>query len=422
LRLGYFGTQNTPDRCSEMPTYYRGPDGEHVCSGSCSTLVQQLRSPFPQRTLYLHYGNCGEMQQVLGAAARAALLPVASLDAWADDHVWNELFLYDRWVGYTIYRSDASIQIDPAGLFRDGWAAVARLRGDGWLENATERYTPTLSLEITVADAAGRPVDGAALMVATEYNKTVGEEVPLVPVMMAWTDAQGSARIALGTERDYYLSVDSRLGSIPGPERNIVQRVLCLEETDDCPGTGEAGVIRTLHLSYENELPARPRPTRVRGPGSPTAETPLLTVAVQVEQEILEAVNPLSELTFEKWYGPGGLDILVLDATSFADFERGAPFTALAEIRDGQTAGEAIALPETLQEAFVVVANPRATRAQQVTATVATHGPVVAAEPSGPTPGCGCNTRDTSQLPLLGLLVLGLALRRRRRSSEDQLG
>ncbi|MBU1537351.1 hypothetical protein KKF84_18695, partial [Myxococcota bacterium] len=54
-RLGYLVSQTLELNVSEIPAEYRGPDGD--CP-SCSV----VRSPYPQRIIYQHYGNCGELQ------------------------------------------------------------------------------------------------------------------------------------------------------------------------------------------------------------------------------------------------------------------------------------------------------------------------------------------------------------------------
>ena len=182
-RIGYFVTQNMIDRCAEIPSCYGGPD--NICPTCNGTILSQtLRSQYPLRTLYLHFGNCGEMQQMLGASGRAVLVPVASVDSYGQDHVWNEFNLGEGWLHYESGRSDGGTSVDTR--HDQDWGAVMRVRGDGYVENATPKYSAELfTLDITVRDAGGLPVDGADIHVASEYNKPVGGTVPLVTVMQA---------------------------------------------------------------------------------------------------------------------------------------------------------------------------------------------------------------------------------------------
>jgi MYXO-CTERM domain-containing protein len=425
IRLGYFGTQNTPDRCSEMPTYYHGPDGEHSCLGSCSSLVQALRSGYPQRILYLHYGNCGEMQAVLGAAARTALVPVADVDARADDHVWNEFFHEDRWVNYSIYRSDAAAVVDYQGLIHDGWAAVMALRGDGYAENATPRYTPTVTLDIQVTDADGRPVDGATLMVASEYNKQVGETVPLTPLMLAWADRDGRAAIDLGLNRNYYVQVASALGYIPGPDDRYVGQVTCETQAPQCPGTDEEGRVIELTLAYETVAEPAPFAESVEPDQQPADYERKVTISVAADRQILESINPLQLDTFEKHLGTGEADVTVLDATGFADYTARRPYAAVAEHLQVNAAELELPAPSGRGDLYVVVANRRRIGlSQQIQATVTLLAP-----PDPPNQndtsssgGCGCRTAAPGThrglplplLPALALLLLVLLFARRR--------
>jgi len=416
LRIGYYGTQNTPDRCSEMPYYYRGPDGTDPPGPG---LVQGLRTNFPQRTLYLHYGNCGEMQQVLGAAGRSALVPMVTVDAWADDHVWNELRWEDGWRNYTINRSDSSVSVSTEGLVGDHWAGTFITRGDGYVENATDRYTDPITLAVTVTDADGRAVDGARLMVATEYNKMVGDSTPLTPMMVAWTDSSGEASIDLGTDRDFYLMATSPLGYLPGPEDNIVALVACREETASCPGTTEPGTIIPVAMTYETSLPAPPVASAVAGHGAISDDDSYLQFSLTRVDEVLED-QAFADQTFERWLGPGVVDVTVLDATEYAHYAAGEQYTAVVEQRGVNTTEVNLPIPTVGGEYFVVVANTgRASLHQDVALSAQTYGAVPATvtviEPTDE--GCGCRATSGGGHPPVGLplcCVLVLLLIRRR--------
>jgi hypothetical protein len=419
LRIAYFGAQNMPDRCAEMPLYYSGPDGTDLPG---PMLVQGLRSGFPQRSLYLHYGNCGEMQQVLGAAGRSALLPVADVNAWADDHVWNELYWEDGWRNYTINRSDASIAVDYEGLVNHRWGAVFRTRGDGYVENATSLYGDHLTMVVAVTDADGAPVDGAKLMVATEYRTMVGDSTPLTPIMMAWTDVNGEASIDLDTDRDFYLMVSSPLGYLPGPEGNRVTLVACQEETAECPGTQETGSIIPVTMVYEESLPAPQAASAIREPGAVTEHVGYLHVSLTGVDEVLED-QAFSDQTFERWLGQGVVDVTVLDATGYAQYTAGQPYTALVEQRGIDTTELDIPFTTSGGEYYLVVANTsRTVLSQHVTFSASTFGPVAAIPQAGDRKdGCSCRAGRGGGpgpgplgLPFCCVVLFLLAARKRR--------
>ena len=68
----------------------------------------------PVRIASHHNGNCGELQDLLTAAARAALIPCASWLNIAQDHVWNA-FYHEDWVHYEQWWSDGGAIIGDFG-------------------------------------------------------------------------------------------------------------------------------------------------------------------------------------------------------------------------------------------------------------------------------------------------------------------
>lgn len=327
--IGFFGTQNMVDRCAEIPSYYGGPDAEcTTCNGR--TLSQTLRSRYPQRTLYLHFGNCGEMQQVLGAAGRASLVPVAHVDSYAQDHVWDEFFLDERWYHYEIGRSDGGTSIDTR--HDQAWGSVARWRGDGWVENATELYSAeTFTVEFTVTDSEGRPVDGAAVVLASDYNKVVGGTVPIVRTNLVWTDRQGKASIVLGTGYNVYYRVESSVGVFPSEDS--VEKAACVDGYDPrgrpCPEDSSVdGAVYSFDVTLPGSL-GRPEVSVSSAEGDR-----LLGLDVVVGPDVLFGTNPMTGETFYKTHGQGVLDVHVVDQANLDLARAGSAFEALGSWSD----------------------------------------------------------------------------------------
>ena len=119
----------------------------------------------------------------------------------------------------------------------------------------------------------------------------------------------------------------------------------------------------------------------------------------------------------------------VLDATGFADYVAGRPYTAMAEHLQVNAADLEIPAPSERGDLYVVVANRRRSGlSQQIEATVTLLSPPeppVQNETSSPG-GCGCRTEASPTgrglglpgplLPALGLLLWALwfAVRRSR--------
>lgn len=119
----------------------------------------------PVRIYKLHVGRCGEHQDYTSAAARACLIPCLNTWAVGEDHVWNE-FWHQRWIHWEPVNGDG--YIDNPFVYEDGWgkafSGVFNITGDGWTWNVIDRYSHGYcTVETTVLDANGDPVDGARL-------------------------------------------------------------------------------------------------------------------------------------------------------------------------------------------------------------------------------------------------------------------
>ena len=190
-------------------------------------------------------------------------------------------------------------------------------------------------------------------------------------------------------------------------------------------GTREEGRVIELTLAYETAAEPAPSAESVEPEQQPVDQARKITVSVAADRQILESVNPLQLDTFEKHLGAGEADVTVLDATGFADYVAGRPYTAMAEHLQVNAADLEIPAPSERGDLYVVVANRRRSGlSQQIEATVTLLSPPeppVQNENSSPG-GCGCRTEGSGQglpgplLPALALLLWALwfAVRRSR--------
>lgn len=175
------------------------------------------RGQYPQRILHNHYGNCGELADVMVAAGRAALLPVRQ-DISVEDHVWNEVWVADRWIPWQVDWSDGPTRIDHPGVAQDEeygggktLSGIWAIRGDGHpVPSTAGLYTSTITVELAVRDLAGRPVDGARALLWSESYYDAQE---LDAVGWAYTGADGAARLTVGHGRNYWFQVNSVAGT-----------------------------------------------------------------------------------------------------------------------------------------------------------------------------------------------------------------
>ena len=176
----------------------------------------------PVRIYVLHCGNCGEYQDIRGAAARTALIPTALTCNIAEDHVWNEFWedVEEEWIHW-----DGGSINNPL-LYENGWgktlSAVWNYRGDGYIWNVTDKYSSGVcTLYVDVHDSAGKPADGTEVRVRC---------VPLWggfwTTIYGMTNAEGKASFMLGDEKDYFLKVVGPLGGYPAG----IGQVLVIED------------------------------------------------------------------------------------------------------------------------------------------------------------------------------------------------
>jgi hypothetical protein len=380
--LGYFGTQHIQDRCSEIPPYYQGPDNTDIGGN----LDQVLRSPFAQRTLYLHFGNCGEAQDILGAATRAALLPNSSVGSFVDDHVWNLTYVGDQWTTFTMFRSDGGTSFGPTTYWgEDSWASVLEWRGDGMFSNRTALYTPVVTLELTVTDAHGRPVDGASVVVASDDHNT--DPDVLVYAVQAWTDLAGKVSIDLGAGRNYYAGVASTAGFWPGPDSSHVTQVL--EKEQDQP----PGEIYPIEVQLEGEVDG----PWTAEPASPASdETVPVTVELDAYLLTLEGRNAIYNLRFREVVEGAKADLFVVDEQNFQLLESGEPFEALAIYEAADLVDETIDVPKQADGGSLYVVASNADRyGHALYAEVHAETPLAEEPPTEPSAGddesCGCS-------------------------------
>jgi hypothetical protein len=161
------------------------------------------RSIQPARIYALGRGNCGEWADMTTAIARTALIPNVNVTPASWDHTWNAV-LVDRWIAY----EPVNWWFDhPYGSGYTTWAA----KGDAGSFFQTEQYAAeTATLEIAVTDAAGAPVDGAAVVLWTPFGEGwsyAGEQL---------SDVDGVARFPVGADKEIGYIVRSPLGEYPG--------------------------------------------------------------------------------------------------------------------------------------------------------------------------------------------------------------
>lgn len=181
----------------------------------------------PNVIAHEHNGNCGETQDVLQAAARAALVPCVATMNIAEDHVWCEYY-YKGWHEYQIDRGHGVTHIND---FRTSYdrdvtgnpngkeiSSVWNWRSDGFGWAVSEKYSKSCSLFVYVYDCKGFPVDGARLLIYAESSQWGGGLTTI-----GFSDVNGRCSFSLGNRRDFSIHISSAIGDYPEGADEIVQ-------------------------------------------------------------------------------------------------------------------------------------------------------------------------------------------------------
>jgi len=287
----------------------------------------------PVRIYHIHLGRCGEHADITAAAARAALIPANEPLTMANDHTWNEW--YDtQWRGW-----------EPVNTFinsthhYDNWWDIAlpfSFRGDGWIWDVTERYTPSCTLSVKVEDVKGRPVDGARVILASSDNS--GNYI----VIAGWhyTSSDGETQFIIGDDKPYYARIDAEnIGSYPSNPNQVVRVI---------PKS-----VAGEHYSWSHRLTGNMPELSVSQDTLPTSRDSLYRVEINfnAEDEIVYG-NTLfqNELgvkqRFARFIPKGNIEFFICDPANFSLYEQGKPFNAFCIAEDADSGSVTFTLPK----------------------------------------------------------------------------
>jgi hypothetical protein len=194
------------------------------CSETVPYAASGNRPIQPNVIAFEHNGNCGELQDLLCAAARTCLLPCACTMDILEDHVWCELWLpewdrLDNWHPYQIDLGHGATRVGNYGVAYDhdhgggkDCSCIWNWRNDGYIFDVIDHYSQVCTLTVFIDDPNGVPVDNAAIQIASEYYYS---PYPLYRGTWGQTDANGVIQFLLGDNQNYYVRVGTSLGSYP---------------------------------------------------------------------------------------------------------------------------------------------------------------------------------------------------------------
>ncbi|MBN2207784.1 MAG: hypothetical protein JW759_00585 [Candidatus Coatesbacteria bacterium] len=308
----------------------------------CRNLPFRARGNRPiqaNQVCFEHNGNCGEIQDLMNAAARTCLLPCAGVNNHTWDHVTNEFWEGD-WHGYQVDWNGNHTSVAMQSVLYDkdfgggkDLSAISQDRGDTYPVNATARFSKVCKFRARVEDANHNPVDGAEITVKVHFYNDPAQQ--LYPAIYAYTDSTGEALIDLGNNRDFWLSVRTRIGD--GAEYAL------------------AGTVEGEEYSHTWVVPGGLMPTLppIESSGFPAGEREYrLDISYNVEFEMLYS---LSGGSFGQKEDAGNVDFFIANPDEYDKYRNHEAFRAYEWRADSPGDGLSAEVPS--QSYYLVFSN-----------------------------------------------------------------
>jgi hypothetical protein len=313
-----------------------------------------LRSNEPVNVMALHYGNCGELQQITSAAARTVLIPSATTMDWNDDHVWSEFYL-DKFYHWDNMWSDSGSKVNmPYDM--ETWADVQKRGGVGevmrWYPDSRAIcsdlwYSDWSTIIFTVKDTDGAPVDGAYIRVCC-YEDPMGDNTWTYKYISMWntTGPDGKTSISVGDGRTKLGRMDDLMYQIGLPTQSA--RV----DSSDPSRTIHKDDLTTIHSAEAGNhtynytftiTGSHPRKTLVTDitPPTPPTENYRWNYSFDVQNSYVYSRDESNPTPRHYWQDSIKADLrsFVCDATNYALFRNFKAFNAWDSSKGTATSG-----------------------------------------------------------------------------------
>jgi hypothetical protein len=307
------------------------------------------RSIQPNQITMLKIGMCGEMQDMCQSAFRSALIPIGASNDYAEDHVWNQLYFLDDWTFFEVWRGGmVSALGKPAGVYDKEYggkydiSGVWQWRGDGYIIDDTQRYTPTSTFYAKVVDNKGYPIDGARVEVWTDY--VWGGYIQAV---WSYTDENGECSFAVGDNRKYYGKVvTGTTGTYP--QGNNIELVVNSTVADETYKWETPVINTTIQQLKVDNLPDPENPKGIYK----------LDISYNIPYQILNSKNEEDGNIFTEKLEGGIIDFFICDEENFSNFKNGFLFDAYQlNLRSSSSQGQIEFPTDAGKDYYVVFSN-----------------------------------------------------------------
>jgi hypothetical protein len=300
------------------------------CAHTVPFSAQGNRPIQPNQIAHEHDGNCGEMQDILCAAARAALIPCGGVLDINEDHVWCEIWWQGEFHPWQVDLGGGSTNIKNPGCAYDRkyggskeCSGIWDWRNDGWQRSVIGTYSDVCSLTVQVYDSYLRPVDGEIVKLSSE-----GWGGGMATCFYGVTDRDGRYTTSLGDNQNYYLTLSGPLGDVSAG--------MVIDSAAATPGSS---------FFYACTLAGRLDSLVIL----PDSGTPLdqyrMDVSYSVGREVLygyDCYNSGGSNEYALVHTPGATDFFIASQPEFLSYFGGQPFQAFVNDEDVAAANHSL--------------------------------------------------------------------------------
>ncbi len=270
----------------------------------------------PNQIAHEHDGNCGEIQDLLCAAARTALIPCGGVLDINEDHVWNEIWWQGSMFPWQVDLGCGATNIKNPGVAYDRKyggskevSGVWEWRNDGYQRSVVGTYSDVCTLTVEVRDSSLRPVDGAVVKIASDFWYG-----GIYDCYYGVTDRTGRYTTTLGDWQNYYLTIVSPLGV------HVGGRVI--DSADCIPG---------IHFFYACTLSGKLDSLRILLESGVPLNKYRIDVTYTVNRESyygIDCYNSGGANEYALVNSPGAIDFFLTNQVGFSDYLAGNEFGA----------------------------------------------------------------------------------------------
>jgi len=304
------------------------------CAYTVPAPAQGDRPIQPNQIAHEHDGNCGEMQDILCAAARTALIPCGGVLDINEDHVWCEIWWQGEFGPWQVDLGGGPTNIKNPGVAYDkdrggskNCSGIWDWRNDGWQRSVIGTYSNACTLSVQVYDSCLRPVDGEIVKLSSE-----GWGGGMYNCFFGVTDRNGNYTTTLGDNQNYYLSLSGPLGDVSAG--------MIIDSAAASPGSS---------FFYACTLSARLESLVVLTDSGTPLDQYRLDVSYSAGREVLygyDCFNSNGVNEYALASEPGGIDFLLTGRDQFEEYLQGRQFHAFLNDENSTAANHSFALSE----------------------------------------------------------------------------